>query len=185
MTLERRVAPRSTQSPEYRCSCHGSPYRGSRSPPRTPAHRDRGVEPAHPFRALPEVEMRHQQPRRAAVLRLERLSVEAEGDPRFAARKSPRAEGSSCSRRRRTATTYLAAASHALEQRVERDALHCVSSFDHLVTQWMSCVIVSCGRARNSSHVQRARLVQPPASVKLHASGVRGGGPPRARGSRS
>ena len=32
---------------------------------------------------------------------------------------------------------------------------HVVSSFDHLVTQWMSTVTSSLGRARNSSHVQR------------------------------
>ena len=34
-----------------------------------------------------------------------------------------------------------------------------VSSFDHLVTQWMSTVTVSRRQRRNSSHVQRPRLV--------------------------
>src|SRR5437868_12905467 len=43
-------------------------------------------EAAHPLRALPEVEVRHQQPRRPAVLRLERLAVVVVGDPCLAIR---------------------------------------------------------------------------------------------------
>ena len=44
------------------------------------------LQPAHPLRALPEVEVRHEQPRRAAVLGLERLAVVAVRDPGLAAR---------------------------------------------------------------------------------------------------
>ena len=42
-------------------------------------------QPAHPLGAFPEVQMRHEQPRRATVLALERLPVECERDPRLAA----------------------------------------------------------------------------------------------------
>ena len=40
-----------------------------------------------------------------------------------------------------------------LQQRVQRDALHAVPSLDHLVTQWMSTVTSSAGRAWSSAHV--------------------------------
>src|SRR4051812_1020883 len=40
------------------------------------------LEAADPFRALPEVQMRDQEPRRAAVLGLERLATVLVGDPR-------------------------------------------------------------------------------------------------------
>src|SRR3954451_18739990 len=42
------------------------------------------LEAAHPLGALPEVEVRDEQPYRAAVLRVERLAVVAERDPGFA-----------------------------------------------------------------------------------------------------
>src|SRR6266516_4359721 len=42
------------------------------------------LEPANPLRALPEVEVGDEQPRRAAVLRVEGLAVVAVGDPRLA-----------------------------------------------------------------------------------------------------
>src|SRR5207248_7125817 len=38
------------------------------------------LEPTHPLRALPEVEMRHEQPRGPAVLRRQPLTAPAEGD---------------------------------------------------------------------------------------------------------
>src|SRR5688572_20248566 len=41
-------------------------------------------EAAHPLRALPEVEVRHEQTRGAAVLGIEVLAVELERDPRLA-----------------------------------------------------------------------------------------------------
>src|SRR5262249_52327277 len=53
-----------------------------------------------------------------------------------------------------------------------------VSSFDHLVTQWMSTVIFSLGSARNSSHVQRCSSSTSPVIVKSHwSSGGCGVGP--------
>src|SRR5690606_18425980 len=41
-------------------------------------------EPVDPLRALPEVQVRHEQPGGAAVLRIERLPVVLVGDPRLA-----------------------------------------------------------------------------------------------------
>src|SRR5258707_1336561 len=38
---------------------------------------------AHPFSALPEVQVRHQKTGRTAVFRLEGRAIEREGDPRF------------------------------------------------------------------------------------------------------
>jgi hypothetical protein len=43
------------------------------------------LDPAHPLRALPEVEMGDEQPGRSAVLGLERLVLELVCDPRLAA----------------------------------------------------------------------------------------------------
>src|SRR5262249_6548527 len=43
------------------------------------------IQPAHPFRAFPEIEMRHEQPRRTAMLRRERLAFIVRGDHRLAA----------------------------------------------------------------------------------------------------
>src|SRR3954463_5610558 len=58
-----------------------------------------------------------------------------------------------------------------------------VSSFDHFVTQWMSTVNVSCGSARNSSHVHETASSTAPSIVKLHSSSaVRGGGPAERTG---
>ena len=45
-----------------------------------------------------------------------------------------------------------------------------VSSFDHFVTQWMSVVIVSEGRATNSSHGHDTGSSTAPRIVKLHSS---------------
>ena len=53
-----------------------------------------------------------------------------------------------------------------------------VSSFDHLVTQWMSLVTVSDARAENSFHVQRLGSSISPSIVKVHWSRfTRGVGP--------
>src|SRR5438067_980458 len=52
-----------------------------------------------------------------------------------------------------------------------------VSSFVHLVTQWMSLVTVSVGSFRNSSQLQVVSASTAPVIVKLHsASGVCGVG---------
>src|SRR5215217_9140118 len=60
---------------------------------------------------------------------------------------------------------------------------HLVSSFDHLVTQWMSRVISSEGRARNSSHVHLFGSSTSPPTEKSHSSsGVRGVGPAERTG---
>src|SRR4051794_18674315 len=48
--------------------------------------------------------------------------------------------------------------------------VHVVPSLDHLVTQWMSTVKVSCGSARNSSHVQRAAASTAPSTVKVQSA---------------
>src|SRR4026209_2177989 len=58
-----------------------------------------------------------------------------------------------------------------------------VSSFDHFVTQWMSVVIVSEGRATNSSHGHDTGSSTAPRIVKLHSSnGVWGVGPAERTG---
>jgi len=58
-----------------------------------------------------------------------------------------------------------------------------VSSFVHLVTQWISLVISSLGSARNSSQVQRRGSSTSPTIEKSHASsGVCGVGPAESTG---
>src|SRR5215208_3024971 len=58
-----------------------------------------------------------------------------------------------------------------------------VSSFDHLVTQWMSRVISSEGNARNSSHDHVFGSSTSPSIEKRHSeSGVRGVGPAERTG---
>src|SRR5712692_9209564 len=60
---------------------------------------------------------------------------------------------------------------------------HVVSSFDHLVTQWMSLVTVSDGRAANSFQVQRFGSSISPSIVKVHWSRfTRGVGPAESTG---
>ena len=56
-------------------------------------------QPAHPLRALPEVEVRHQQPGRAAVLRRRAARPRPRPRPRPGRRAARRAGRSSCSRR--------------------------------------------------------------------------------------
>src|ERR671933_2829724 len=60
-----------------------------------------------------------------------------------------------------------------------------VSSFDHFVTQWMSRVTVSLGRARNCFHVQLTGS-EPPRIENVHSSsGVCGVGPAERTGKSS
>src|SRR5215203_4116078 len=60
---------------------------------------------------------------------------------------------------------------------------HLVSSFDHLVTQWMSRVISSEGSARNSSQDHLFGSSSSPTTEKSHSSrGVRGVGPAERTG---
>src|SRR5437879_12692248 len=60
---------------------------------------------------------------------------------------------------------------------------HVVSSFDHLVTQWMSFVSVSDGKARSSFHVQRLGSSIWPSMEKVHWSAfTRGVGPAESTG---
>src|SRR6058998_2965411 len=61
-----------------------------------------------------------------------------------------------------------------------------MSSFVHFVTQLMSTVIVSLGKARNSSQVQRCSSSTSPTIVKSHSSsGVCGVGPAESTGKSS
>ena len=60
------------------------------------------LNPAHPLGALPEVEVRHEQPRGTAVLGCSGLPIVAERDPRFPTGDIRQAAGSSCTRRRNT-----------------------------------------------------------------------------------
>src|SRR5437588_10863055 len=58
-----------------------------------------------------------------------------------------------------------------------------VSSFDHLVTQWMSTVTFSLGRRLNSSQVQRRGSSTSPSMEKVHcARSARGVGPAESTG---
>src|SRR5215213_8568402 len=60
---------------------------------------------------------------------------------------------------------------------------HLVSSFDHLVTQWISLVISSEGSCVNSSQVQRLGSSTSPTIEKSHSSsGVWGVGPAERTG---
>src|SRR5207244_9932385 len=68
------------------------------------------------------------------------------------------------------AVTYSAVVSTPSSS-VSRDTpVQVVSSFDHLVTQWMSTVTVSLGSARSSSHVHETGSSTAPWIVKLHHS---------------
>ena len=117
------------------------------------------VQPAHPLGALPEVQVRDEQPRRAAVLGLERLAVVARRRPTPCRRSGPRAGGWWCSRRRTHAVTYSASVSTPSSSVSTETPVQLVSSFDHLVTQWMSTVNVSAGSARELLPGPRHRLV--------------------------
>ena len=58
-----------------------------------------------------------------------------------------------------------------------------VSSFDHLVTQWMSTVNSSCGSACNSSHDHDGGSIAAPVMERRQsASSMRGVGPAESTG---
>src|ERR671922_2239840 len=64
--------------------------------------------------------------------------------------------------------------------------VHTVSSFDHLVTQWMSVRTSSLGRARNSSHDHETGSSTRPVIEKVHSSSdVEGVGPAERTGKSS
>src|SRR5207248_11249324 len=63
--------------------------------------------------------------------------------------------------------------------------VHTVSSFDHLVTQWMSFVTVSLGRAWNSCQLHDTGSSTAPWIVKLHQSSARCGVGPAERPAQS
>ena len=167
--------PRTAARATGRRSC------GSRSPPRSPARRrSRSCEAAHPLRALPEVEVRHEQPRRAAVLGLERLAVVAERDPRLAARDVLEREvGRVAAVAERD--DELGRRLDAVEQRVDRDALPARVELRPLrhavdVLRDASRSAARGTRPRSSAAARRSR----PAIEKLQlSSGVCGVGPGR------
>src|ERR671916_443484 len=67
-----------------------------------------------------------------------------------------------------------------------RTPVHGVFSLDHLVTQWMSRVILVCGRAWNSAQVQRCTGRGPTLSVNDQSpSETRGVGPAVSTGNPS
>jgi hypothetical protein len=64
--------------------------------------------------------------------------------------------------------TYSAAVSTSSSSVSTETPRQAVPSFDHFVTQWMSTVGVSWGRARNSSHVQVRAASTTPSIVNVH-----------------
>src|SRR5215216_857725 len=112
------------------------------------------LNPADPLGALPEVQVRHEQPRRAAMLGLQLLTVVAERDPGLV-------DGQVLQRQ------IAAVAAVRLRQREAGAGLHpssrvssdtpsqLVPSLDQWVTQWMSTVIGSLGRLRKAAQSQR------------------------------
>jgi hypothetical protein len=79
--------------------------------------------------------------------------------------------------------TYSAAVSTSCSSVSTETPRQLVSSFDHFVTQWMSTVGVSWGRARNSFHVHVRPASTAPSIVNVHsASGVCGVGPADSTG---
>src|SRR5918992_337829 len=109
------------------------------------------LESANPLGALPEVEMRNEQPRRSAVLGLERLAAVLIRDPRPAADQIlERQVGRvvAVAPRRDVAGVGL----DAREQRVDRHPGPGGVELGPLGDAWTSTVTVSRGRATNSSH---------------------------------
>ena len=105
------------------------------------------AQAAHPLGTLPEVEVRYQQAGRPTVLRLQGLAFIGVDDPGLpSCHLVQRQVGgiASIAKRRRQSWRWSGPAA----SRVSRETpSQCVSSFDHLVTQWMSLVTVSRGRA--------------------------------------
>src|SRR5215831_6225828 len=79
--------------------------------------------------------------------------------------------------------TYWADVSIPLRSVSTETPRQTVSSFDHLVTQWMSRVISSLGRVRDSSQLQRRGASNSPTIEKSHSSSeVCGVGPAERTG---
>src|SRR5438874_8822383 len=79
--------------------------------------------------------------------------------------------------------TYSALVSTPSSSVSSETPVHTVSSFDHLVTQWMSFVTVSLGRAWNSCQLHDTGSSTAPWIVKLHQpSGWCGVGPAERTG---
>src|SRR5438067_182870 len=82
--------------------------------------------------------------------------------------------------------TYSALVSTPSSSVSSETPVHTVSSFDHLVTQWMSFVTVSLGRAWNSCQLHDTGSSTAPWIVKLHqSSGWCGVGPAESTGKSS
>src|SRR2546421_11039923 len=82
--------------------------------------------------------------------------------------------------------TYSALVSTPSSSVSSETPVHTVSSFDHLVTQWMSFVTVSLGSAWNSCQLHDTGSSTPPWIVKLHQSSGGGGvGPAESTGKAS
>src|SRR5438552_15021715 len=81
---------------------------------------------------------------------------------------------------------YSAVVSTPSSSRSSETPVQTVSSFDHFVTQWMSTVTVSLGKAWSSSHVHDLGSSTAPWIVKLHhSSGWCGVGPAESTGKSS
>jgi hypothetical protein len=116
------------------------------------------------------------------VLRLERLTVVGERDPRLAARDVVERQvgrvGAGADW-----MTYSAAVSTPSSSVSTETPCQTVPSLDHLVTQWMSTVTSSLGNARNSSQAQRRGSSTSPTIEKSHcSSGLCGVGPAERTG---
>ena len=123
---------------------------GSRSPPRSRARRSPGVAARAPTSRSSRSRGVDEHSRRAAVLRLERLAVVGEYDPCLAARDVLERQV------RRVAAVaelddVLGQVSTPSSSVSTETPSQTVSSFDHLVTQWMSTVTSSLGSARTPS----------------------------------
>ena len=138
---------------------------------------------ADPLRALPQVQVRDEQPGRAAVLRGQVLAVVARTRSRPGRRAGPPAAGWSCSRRRSARPRSRPPSRRRRRAcRGRRPARWC-SSFDHLVTQCRSTVTSCVGSARNAAQSQ---LCTCPVSVVIlnsqSSSRTRGVGPADSTG---
>ena len=183
--VEATAASSQRQSPQYRCSSHGSPCSVvAVLLPEAGLVLVAQLEPAHPLGALPEVEVRHEQPRRAAVLGLERLAVVGEGDPRLAA-------GQVLERQvRRVAAVaerehVLGVVLDRLEQRVDRDAFPDRVELRPLRDAVDVARDLLARQGLNSSQVQRTGS-RAASDLNVHSSsGVCGVGPAESTGKSS
>ena len=112
-------------------------------------HEREGVDP---LRALPEVEVRHQQPGRAAVLRRAAARRRTRTRSTPARRRRRPSAGSSCSRRSCPPSGSRASDSTPSSSLSTETPRQWVPNFDQLVTQWMSVSIGSGPRSIRSCH---------------------------------